>query len=128
MRDVVKKTDKRPYRMATTKEIIHINKRLEEFIEKNEDGTCYYIDNWSDQRILDELKDGLNVGAVQRVRKELFGSFFTKGVRTGGHPIIRTRVTALENQLRRLMDLLAVNANERAVVLGNTDTNAEPIK
>ena len=122
-----KKTNKQSYRMATTKEIIHINKRLEEFIEKNEDGTCYYIDNWSDQRILDELDGSLNIGAVQRVRKELFGGLFAKGVRTGGHPIIRTRVTVLENQLRRLMDLLAVNANERAIVLGNADNNAESI-
>ena len=122
-----KKTNKQSYRMATTKEIIHINKRLEEFIKKNEDGTCYYIDNWSDQRILDELDGSLNIGAVQRVRKEIFGGLFAKGVRTGGHPIIRTRVTVLENQLRRLMDLLAVNANERAIILGNADNNAESI-
>ena len=113
--------------MATTKEIIHINKQLEEFIKKNEDGTCYYIDNWSDQRILDELDGSLNIGAVQRVRKEIFGGLFTKGVRKGSHLIIRTRVTVLENQLRRLMDLLAVNANERAIVLGNADNNAESI-
>jgi len=119
-----KKTKKKVIN-ATFTEKLQIKEILDQRLHSIEGTDMFrYEEGWSDLRVGQEVNKRLTDAPAAYIRSECFGKLkrASYGTSNKAHEL---RVTALEHQLRRLMDILSVNADERATVLGNVETNGE---
>ena len=96
-----------------------------------ETGLFRYEDGWSDERIAQTVELTLPANVAAKVRVECFGLLYKSGGSPSAGKRLRLnyRVTATENQIRRILDWLEssfqLTANDRAEILGNIKTNAD---
>lgn len=81
---------------ASTTDIIRIYELLKDVIVREDDGGVYYKEEWSDQRVADQL--GVKKHTVMRVRVENFGKIFTSAAEQE-NAALRARIAELEAQL-----------------------------
>jgi len=58
-------------KQATRKQVIEINKQMEQVCKKTSDGYCEYVDGWNDQRVAAAV--GCLANSVAAFRKEVVG-------------------------------------------------------
>jgi len=105
---------------------MEIHKVLEERLHPCDDGTdrFRYEDGWSDERVSQSIDERLTKSSTATVRKEMFGEL-KKAYNVRSRHRLGGRITALENQLRRLLQL-TLCADDAALVLGNNEDNITP--
>ncbi len=90
-------------------------------------GTDYYRyeDTWNDDRIAKSINKNFSKWHVQTLRVEVFGKLKARGqsANLSKGRASATRITALENQIRRLIIYCGCNAQETANILGNAENN-----
>ena len=116
---------RKPGNMATFAEKMKIHEILIERLHPVEGTDLFrYEDGWSDLRVSQTVRDTLTGSPAATVRKEVFGQLMYA---QGGSPRREheRRITALENQLRRLMSVCNISAADRARVIGDVGTNKD---
>ncbi len=125
-------TDRKITRRATFTEKVGILEMLKERLHAvGETELFRYEDGWSDERIAQTVELTLPANITAKVRVECFGLLYKSGGSPSAGKRLRLnyRVTATENQIRRILDWLEIsfqlNAQDRSKILGNIRTNED---
>ncbi len=106
---------------ATLAEKLAVNLILAERLHPIEGSDLFrYEEGWTDYRIAQEVHPRLGSNNVRGVRLEMFGPLQRTFSPTTPNAL-EARVTLLENQLRRILDVhrkLGLNAEDREYILG----------
>ena len=108
---------------ATFAEKMDIHEILSDRLHSIEGSNLFrYEEGWSDLRVSQVVRSNLTASPTAKIRKDMFGQLmYAQGGRTKSEH--EKRITALENQLRRLIDWMNPNAEIRAELIGDVDTN-----
>ncbi len=125
-------TNRKITRRATFPEKVGVLEMLKERLHTvGETGFFRYEDGWNDERISQTVELTLPANVTAKIRVECFGLLY----KSGGSPSkgkrlrLNYRVTATENQIRRILDWLEssfqLTPQDRAEILGNIRTNTD---
>ena len=104
----------------------HMHKLLNQYLHPIENTDKFrYEDGWDDEKIAKAVDPRFSAHHAQRIRMEVFGAIkrkidYTKNLTRSS---LTEKIISLENQIRRLIEYCGCNAQERAEILGNAETN-----